>query len=127
MSGIKRICIVDDDIMFRQMLVDYIFEKGNYEIATYNTGEDCLRALRTDVPDVIILDYFLNAVNKDAVNGMVILNKIRKDYPSVHVIMLSGQEKYGVAASIIAKGAEQYIMKDKEAFGKIGAFLESNN
>ncbi len=78
-------------------------------------------------PDVVILDYFLNSKSKDAVNGMEILHTIKKHYPGIHVIMLSGQEHYGLAMQTIQQGADQYIIKDKDAFEQISDLISKMN
>lgn len=127
MSRIKKIYIVDDDFIFRQLLLDYLSRSAWFEISSFGTGEDCLAKMMHEIPDLVILDYFLNAVNPVAANGMVILDKILKDFPDMHIIMLSGQGKYGVAASTIVKGAEHYVVKDNDAFGKVSSIIESYN
>lgn len=120
----KKIFIVDDDAMLTEALTDYLTRKVSHKISSFHTGEDCLKHL-SENPDVIILDYFLNAVHKDAANGMEILQTIKKDYPQMHIIMLSGQERYGVALQTIQKGAEQYVIKDKDAFEKINQMIDA--
>ncbi len=120
---IKKIFIVDDDEMLSTALEDYLTREIPHKVQVFNTGEDCLRQLRHDEPDIVILDYFLNTVSKEAANGIEILQSIKKNYPHIHVIMLSGQEKYGVTLQSIQKGAEQYVMKDENAFEEIGRMI----
>ena len=79
----------------------------------------------TENPEFVILDYTLNDVVADAASGIEILDKIKKTFPSTHVIMLSAQGKYGVAASTIVKGAEHYVVKDNDSFKNISSILES--
>lgn len=122
----KKIFVVDDDEMLRTALEDYLVRKKNHQVAVFETGEDCLNHLG-EKPDVIILDYHLNTVSKNAANGMEILQTIRKNYPDIHVIMLSSQESYGVAMKAIQKGAEQYVIKDESAFEKIAAMIGEMN
>lgn len=104
--------------MLSMALVDYLTSKTMHEVQVFNTGEECLKHLR-DQPDIIILDYYLNTVKKDASNGMKILEEIKKADRSIKVIMLSSQEAYGVALQTVQKGAEEYIIKDEDAFEKI--------
>lgn len=78
-----------------------------------------------ETPDVIILDYYLNTVQKDAANGIEILQAIRKHYPNIRVIMLSSQERYSIAMKTIQKGAEQYVIKDENAFEKIAQIIDA--
>ena len=118
----KKIFIVDDDVMLTAALQDYLTRTVPHDIQLFNTGEECLGHI-SEKPDIIILDYYLNTISKDAANGMEILKTIKKYYPAVHVIMLSSQERYGIALQTIQKGAEQYVIKDEEAFEKIALMI----
>lgn len=118
----KKIFIVDDDAMLREALKDWLTRKIPHQVSTFDTGEECLKHL-SDKPDVVVLDYYLNAVSKDAANGIEILGAIKKYDPSIHVIILSSQEHYGIAIQTIQKGAEQYVIKDENAFEKISSFI----
>ena len=125
MAGIKTIFVVDDDDFYLLMLNDHLAKNPAYKVYSFTTGEACLDYLNDEKPDVLILDYFLNDTNPSAASGLVILEKVKKKYPSIHVIMLSSQGKYGVAATTIAKGAEHYVVKDNDSFRNITAILES--
>ncbi len=118
----KKIFIVDDDSMLTEAFTDYLTRKVAHHISSFHTGEACLKHL-SESPDCIILDYYLNTVQKDAANGMEILETIKKHYPGIHVIMLSSQESYNTAMQSIRKGAEQYVIKDEEAFEKISQMI----
>jgi two-component system OmpR family response regulator len=122
----RKIFIVDDDTMLTEALKDYLTRRTPNDIRIFNTGEECLKSLAEN-PDVIILDYYLNSVQKDAANGMEILQVIKKHYPEIHVIMLSSQERYTIALQTIQKGAEQYVIKDGNAFGKIASMIREFN
>ena len=118
----KKIFIVDDDPMLTEALQDYLTRSVPHQISVFSTGEECLKQL-SQLPDIIVLDYYLNSVNKNAADGMQVLQTIKKQYPHVHVIMLSAQEHYGVAMRSIQKGAEQYVIKDEHAFEKIARMI----
>ena len=122
MVTIKKIFVVDDDAMFAEMLREFLARNVGYSVLVYNTGEDCVAAISQN-PDVIILDYYLNSVSINAADGMKILEQIKKQKPNVHVIMLSSQESYGTALKTITKGAEQYVIKGKEAFDEIANII----
>lgn len=120
----KKICVVDDDEMQRTALADYITRKTSHQVVCYGTGEECLQHL-TEMPDVIILDYYLNSVDKNAANGLETLTAIRKKHVPVHIIMLSSQEHYGIALQSLQRGAEQYVIKDEDCFDKIVDMIEA--
>ncbi len=121
---VKKIFVVDDDEMLSAALEDYLGRKTIHEVQLFSTGEECLKHLR-DEPDIIILDYNLNSVFKDAANGMKILEAIKKQDRSIKVIMLSSQEAYGIALQTVTKGAEEYIIKDEEAFEKVASLCNA--
>ena len=119
----KKIFIVDDNEMFAQMLQDHLSALPKFSTTLFSTGEECLKHLH-EGPDLIILDYHLNDVYKEAADGLAILERIKKDQPGITVIMLSSQGKYTVAAQTISKGAVQYVVKDDNAFANISRILE---
>ena len=122
MSNERLIFIVDDDVMYTQMLLDHLSGDQRNKVSAFSTGEECLKKLH-ESPSIIILDYNLNLVEKDAKNGLEILEQIKKINKEAKIIMLSSQERYGVALQTISKGAEQYVVKDTSAFDKINAII----
>ena len=114
----RLIFVVDDDPMYREMLEMHLGDNPKNIVKAFSTGEECLKHLY-ESPDFIILDYNLDTVEKDALDGMKILDKIRKEDKKIKIIMLSAQEQYGVAMQTIRHGAEQYFIKDETAFQKI--------
>jgi len=119
----KHIFIVDDNEMFNSMLKDHLSENPAFQISSFGTGEECLKNLYKN-PDLIILDYYLNDIYGEAANGLQILEEIKNQKSPAHIIMLSSQKRYGVAAQTISKGAEQYVIKDENAFANIDKILE---
>jgi len=121
---VKKIFVVDDDEMMALALEDYLTRNTLHEIHLFTTGEECIRNLRLQ-PDVIVLDYNLNSVQKEAANGMKILEAIKKLNKQIPVILFSSQDAYSVALQSINKGATQYVIKDENAFEKIAAICNS--
>ncbi len=121
---LKKVFVVDDDEMLSMALEDYLERKANYEVHLFNTGEECLEALQEERPDIVILDYNLNSVKKDAANGLIILEEIKKLNDSVHVVMLSSQEASWIVVQTVKMGATEYVVKDENAFERILSFCE---
>ncbi|MBL7691923.1 MAG: response regulator [Flavipsychrobacter sp.] len=121
---VKKIFIVDDDDMMAMALEDHLTRNTLHEIHVFTTGEECIRNLRMQ-PDVIILDYNLNSVQKEAANGMAILDAIKKLNRDIPVVLFSSQDAYSVALQSINKGATQYVIKDEKAFDNIVAICNS--
>jgi len=121
---VKKIFVVDDDEMMAMALEDHLAKHTLHEVHVFTTGEECIRNLRMQ-PDIIILDYNLNSKQKDAANGMKILEDIKKLNKKIPVILLSSQDAYSVALQSISKGAAQYVIKNEDAFDKIVAICNS--
>ncbi len=115
---VKKVFVVDDDEMMAMALEDHLTKNTLHEIHIFTTGEECIRNLRLQ-PDIIILDYNLNSVQKEAANGMAILDAIKKLNRDIPVILFSSQDAYSVALQSINKGATQYVIKDEDAFDNI--------
>ena len=120
MQGVqpKNIFIVDDDPIMSEMLKDYLVDNWSHNVIVLGTGEECLTRMH-EYPDIIILDYILNSVQKDAINGMAILQIIQAKYPKIRVIMLSGQQQLELMKKSLEQGAEKYVLKSQDAFDEI--------
>lgn len=121
---VKKVFVVDDDEMMAMALEDHLTRNTLHEIHVFTTGEECIRNLRMQ-PDIIILDYNLNSVQKEAANGMAILEAIKKLNRDIPVILFSSQDAYSVALQSINRGATQYVIKDESAFDNIVAICNT--
>jgi two-component system OmpR family response regulator len=121
-----KIFIVDDEPLLTEMLEDYLTEKApKLTIQSFPTGEACLESLDQN-PDLVVLDYYLNAREKDAANGIDILKEIKSRDKALPVVMLSSQKSYGTAADTIKYGAIHYVIKGKDAFQEIFELIKAN-
>ncbi len=109
--------LVDDDPTYLKMLEHTLQNSKYYDanIKGYASGGECLLNM-ADKPDIIVLDYYLNGVDRNAINGIETLKKIKKINPGTKVIMLSGQDKIEVAINSLNFGAFDYIVKNENAF-----------
>lgn len=121
---VKKVFVVDDDEMMAMALEDHLTRNTLHEIHVFTTGEECIKNLRMQ-PDIIILDYNLNSVQKEAANGMAILEAIKKLNRDIPVILFSSQDAYSVALQSINRGATQYVIKDESAFDNIVAICNT--
>ena len=115
MTRPTTIFIVDDDPFQLDLLSDHLSKMSHYKISTFATGEECLKNMDKN-PDVIFLDYYLNSVVKDAMDGLDVLQEIKRVKPDTDVIMLSGQDKIEVAVEVMKYGAFDYIVKGESSF-----------
>jgi two-component system, OmpR family, response regulator len=113
-----KIFLVDDDALFLKSLEIEFLQSADFEVETYSTGELCIANL-SHSPDVLILDYLLDGIDKDAMNGIETLDKIKAFNPDIPVIMLSAQDKIEVAINCMHHRAFDYVVKSETAFVRL--------
>jgi len=113
-----KIFLVDDDAVFLKSLEIQFLDHADFIIERFATGEDCIASLSHN-PDVIILDYHLDGIDKNAMNGIETLDKIKAANPDIPVIMLSSQDKIDVAVNCIHHRAFDYVVKSETAFVRL--------
>jgi two-component system OmpR family response regulator len=112
------IFLVDDDALFLKSIeIDFTQNTESY-IKTFATGELCLENISQN-PDIIILDYYLNSIDINAINGIETLDRIKTANPLIPVIMLSSQDKIEVAVICMKHNAFDYVVKSETAFVRL--------
>jgi two-component system, OmpR family, response regulator len=113
-----QLFLVDDDALFLKSLEIDFFQHSDFKIETYSTGELCIENL-SHKPDIIILDYQLDGIEKKAMNGIQTLDKIKSFNPEIPVVMLSSQDKIEVAINCMHHKAFDYVVKSETAFMRL--------
>lgn len=118
------IFLVDDDPLFLKSLEIDFLQHAIYQVKMFATGEQCIVNLSQN-PDVIILDYNLDGVDPNAMNGLQTLDKIKEFKPDVPVVMLSSQDKIEVAIACMHHKAFDYVVKSETAFFHLQNIIDS--
>lgn len=113
-----KLFLVDDDAVFLKSLEIEFLQHADFVVETYSTGEICMKNLSHN-PDVIILDYNLDGIEKNAMNGMETLDKIKAFNPDIPVVMLSSQDKIEIAIDCMHHRAFDYVVKSETAFVRL--------
>jgi two-component system nitrogen regulation response regulator NtrX len=103
----KNILIVDDEADIRN-LIRGILEDEGYHIREASNSNEALEAINTQVPDLMILDIWLQEGDSD---GIQILETVKKQHELLPVIMISGHGTIETAVNAIKKGAYDFIEK----------------
>ena len=119
-----KLFLVDDDSVYLKLLEIEFLQHADFEIETFATGELCVENLYKG-PDIIILDYLLDGIDKTAMNGIDTLDKIRAFDPAIPVVMLSAQDKIEVAVNCMHHKAFDYIVKSETAFFRLQKVIEA--
>ena len=116
-NNITLFLVDDDAVLLKSLEIDFT-TAGGYNVKTFSTGEQCLENIFYR-PAVVVLDYHLDGIRKDAMNGMQTLDKIKAFDPAIQVIMLSSQDKIEVAIECMHHNALDYVVKSETAFLRI--------
>jgi two-component system, OmpR family, response regulator len=119
-----KLFLVDDDALFLKSLEIEFLQHADFSIETFATGERCVASLSKN-PDVIILDYLLDGIEKDVMNGIETLDIIKSFNPDIPVIMLSAQDKIDVAVNCIHHRAFDYVVKSETAFLRLQKIISA--
>jgi DNA-binding response OmpR family regulator len=100
-----RVLLIDDEEEFASALAERLSLRG-MRTSTCNRGEEGLKMIETDPPQVVILD-----MNMPGLSGMDVLARIRTDHPEIRVILLTGQSPREVEKAASGAGACDYLTK----------------
>lgn len=101
----KTILVVDDEEGICLSLKGILSDEG-YDVLTAESGEECLRLLEDELPDLILLDIWLPGMD-----GIEVLKVIKARFPQIQVIMMSGHGTIESAVKATKLGAFDFIEK----------------
>jgi DNA-binding response OmpR family regulator len=103
----KKVLFAEDNESITKIII-YILQKDGYEIFHYPTGEGVVEGIKSNKPDLILLDLMMPF--KD---GLMILREIKTDpeLKNIPVIFLSANSSDDKIKKGMAMGAADYILK----------------
>ena len=100
------ILIVDDDKNICKMIEASLRKERKYEIETALSGEACLRILREDIPDLILID-----IQMPGIDGIETLQKVKQEDSRIPVIMMTAHGTIERAVQSMKLGAYDFLTK----------------
>ena len=117
-----KVIIADDHKMVREGIKQLIEFSGNIQvIAEAGNGLECLEKLEKDLPDVLLLD-----INMPEMDGLEVLQYIRKNKIDVKVIVLTVHNEVEYLLKAVDMKVDGYILKDSETEILIKGILTVN-
>ena len=101
----KAILVVDDEESICQTLGGILKDEG-HEVITAVSGEDALRVVDEDPPNLVLLDIWLPGID-----GIEVLKAIKAGHPQIQVIIMSGHGTIETAVKATRLGAFDFIEK----------------
>jgi len=100
-----NIMVVDDEAIVGKRLKPTL-ERDGYEVETYGNGTSALDRIGQKDFDIIVTD-----VRMDDVDGMQILEHVKRHSPRTKVIIITGYATVDLAREALVKGAFDFIAK----------------
>ncbi len=117
-----RVYLVEDAPTFRDRLFDFLAEPGEVEMIGFaETEADAMRELRSQPPDVVIVDLHLKAGS-----GIGVIESVRalRPTPPPTIVVLTNYAFPEFEAACRARGANYFFDKSSQ-FGAVKALLRS--
>jgi two-component system nitrogen regulation response regulator NtrX len=105
------ILVVDDEEDIREIVAGILSDEG-HETRTARDSDSALAAISDRVPRLVFLDIWLQGSKLD---GLELLDEIKKMHPLLPVVMISGHGNIETAVSAIKRGAYDFIEKPFKA------------
>lgn len=101
------ILIIDDEADIRELVAGILSDEG-HETRVAADADAALAAIDERAPQLVFLDIWLQGSRLD---GLALLDEIKKRYPALPVVMISGHGNIETAVSAIKRGAYDFIEK----------------
>ncbi|SBW13775.1 nitrogen regulation protein NR(I) [Brucella sp. 10RB9215] len=105
------ILVVDDEVDIRDLVAGILSDEG-HETRTAFDADSALAVINDRAPRLVFLDIWLQGSRLD---GLALLDEIKKQHPELPVVMISGHGNIETAVSAIRRGAYDFIEKPFKA------------
>ena len=103
---IPQILTVDDDAVTCELLCE-VFAREGFGAVFANSGEAALNVVSQERPDLLLSDIRM----KTPLDGLSLLEIVRREYPSVPVVLMTAFGSIETAVRAVKEGAFDYISK----------------
>lgn len=100
-----KLLAVDDEKGIADLLYNFFHNRGFY-VSVAHSGEEALKIVNSDRPDIIFLD-----INMKGMNGIEVLERVKRIDKNIKVIMVTVHSEKEMIAKAKELGADEYITK----------------
>ncbi len=111
-----KILLADDSATFLRAAKFLLKE---YEIETAVDGEEALRKIKADPPDIFFVDLVLPKIS-----GTDLIRQVSKDYPTVFIVALTAIDDDEMVQDVMKMGAKDYLIKGALSSNILKAIIE---
>ena len=101
----KRIIVIDDDPVMRLSCFK-ILDKEGYLVETYEDGEQGLKAIEKQKPDLLVID-----LKMPKIGGMEVIARVHEIDPEICIVVITGYATIGTAVDAMKAGAYDFLPK----------------
>ncbi len=113
----QSLIYIIEDSPFVQDLIEFSLTlELNCRVQKFTGVEAAITAIKQERPDVVILDYALDASCSSAPNGLAFFEALATLKLKVPTVVFSGQKSKTLAVKLLKKGAVDYISKNEDNF-----------
>jgi signal transduction histidine kinase/DNA-binding response OmpR family regulator len=114
----KRVLIIDDDVLIRRALADYLEECG-YVTSTAQDGAQGLSQAQAEEHDVVLVD-----LRMPHMDGLQVISTLKKQQPQLPLVVVSGTGVLSDAIIAMRRGATDYITKPIQDMNQVVVVIE---
>lgn len=98
--------LVVEDSRTQAQKIQLLLEDAGFAVTLAGQGREAIAALRRALPDVVLTD-----LEMPEMNGLELVEAVRRDFPAVPVILMTAQGSEEIAVEALQKGAASYVPK----------------
>lgn len=111
--------LIDDNPIYLSILEEEVQRLlPNATVFLFESGEKAMEKIELD-PFLVFLDYDLAGTTNEAMNGINVLKRMKKNNPEVEVVMLSGVDDINIITTCMKYGAFDFIFKNEKAMSDV--------
>ncbi len=112
-----KILIVDDELIMRESLADWL-ERDGHDVEKTASGEETLEILKESRFDILLVD-----IKMEGMSGLDVLKQVKESDPDVAIVMITAYGSIATAIEAMKNGAYDYLLKPFEP-DELGILIE---
>jgi CheY-like chemotaxis protein len=105
-QDVSLLALVVDDLPIDRLLAGNLLRSAGLRLAFAENGKDALEKIDAEPPAIVVTD-----LQMPAMDGLALVERIRNDYPSLPVVVMTALGSEDIAAAALRAGAANYVPK----------------
>ncbi len=105
-----KVLLVDDSATDRRLYSGLLEKEPTFTVTSCDNGWTALKRVQSEQPDVVVTD-----MQMPEMDGLQLVNRVRKNFPQIPVILITSQGSEMLAAKALKQGAAGYVPKSKSS------------